>query len=145
MIKLAVRNGLIIGLISFTWLLFSYFTNLHTPNSSGAVKGLLNIVILAFGIFLGIKEASKAQTNGHNRFWHLFRLGFLISIIVALLTFIGRYLYFAFINRDFGQALAGNSSLEYSPFWLAMVSLLVMLGAGIVISFFSSLIIVKRK
>jgi hypothetical protein len=33
----------------------------------------------------------------------------------------------------------------YTSFWLAMVSLLIIFGAGIVISIFSSLILIKRK
>jgi len=135
-LQTSLRVSLLTGSTSFIWLIALYLLQLHSPDSSGAIRGLFNLVILAVGIHLSIVETSvKSKTS---TFKDYMVTGILVTLFVSVLTFLGRYFYFAFVNKDFGLELAGSPASRYQPAELALISFLVMGAAGLVFSVISA-------
>ena len=119
--KTFLRTGLITGILSGLWLL-SCFTlvswlNDHLFNHSipasqiRSYSGLFSLLILIFGIYLGIRKVKRINENTIS-FAQAFKTGIKISFITAIVVCVFTYLYCVVINPGYADFMVKETQAE---------------------------------
>jgi hypothetical protein len=98
-----IKYGLITGISVSLWLLLSFAVvkSFNIPaDKSRALSGLLSIVVLTIGVYLGIKKVRK-NNNGVLLYKNAAFTGIKISLITAVIVSLYSLLYCTVINPDF--------------------------------------------
>jgi Protein of unknown function (DUF4199) len=96
--KPSVRYGLILGGILVAIPLIFYALGLEKNDSLQKASGFLNVAIVGYIIFLGIRETRDKLGNGFISFGSGFSAGMLISLISSAISAVGTYFYFTVVN-----------------------------------------------
>ena len=96
--KSAMTFGLIIGLIIVIYSLLLYMTDNFV--SKNTILGLLQWVILAGGLYYGIKTYRDQHSEGYITYGRSLGLGVLISVFVGVIMGVFTYLLYTVIDPD---------------------------------------------
>jgi hypothetical protein len=126
-VKYGVWTGVVSGLwglVSFAvvgWLNKSAFHGSIPATQIRSYSGLFSIIILALGIYIGLKQA-RARNANHLTYGQAVKTGVLIAIFTAILVAAFTWLYCTIINPDYTEFMvqdcqrtmttAGKSAVE---------------------------------
>ncbi|SMO82473.1 DUF4199 domain-containing protein [Solitalea koreensis] len=100
--KLEIRWGLIISVLSFIWLCLEYGLGLHTRHLNMLpYVTVFSLLIPVICLWLAIKEKRNIVNRGSITFAGAFKTGAIISVIAAVLSLLSILLYFKVINPNF--------------------------------------------
>lgn len=108
----AVINSFIIALLPIgLFHLLDYFNHVQNweinPMTLRGISGLVTLVILGIGIYVGMEKVKKEQ--GDLSYKEAIQTGILISLITAVIISIFTFLYCTFINPSYANYLLGES------------------------------------
>lgn len=95
--SIAIRYGLIVGIISIIYSLILNITDLSITNQS---LSYISFIIIIVGIVLAHKHY-KRENNGFMSYGQGLGIGSLLSAIVGLLSGVFAYIYMTFVDEDF--------------------------------------------
>jgi hypothetical protein len=164
--KIILKNDSIAGGIISTFMFVSayllYFhPNLFKPNM---VLGFGGMFLGFIFVFIGIKKYRNNINDGLLRFSKAFQIGFLIALLAScfyVLTwmvvwhtlmpdFIQKYSEYVLANTPSSELAAQkiemNKYIDWykNPIWVILLTFMEVLPFGILIAFFSSLILMKK-
>jgi len=115
-IKYGIITGCIIGLFAMTF--FSIFDWINTklgwgmrPSGIRGIAGLLTILILTIGIYIGLRAVKNNRSNSFS-YWQAVRAGVIIAVITAAITSICSFLYCTVINPDYTNYMVQAAERE---------------------------------
>lgn len=94
--SLVFKWGLIGGMVSIIVGILAYLLNLQ---DSKMIQYLSVLIMLACVVFSHFEFRDKLN-NGRATFGELFRVGFLVSLVIALISMIWFYIFVNFIDTD---------------------------------------------
>ena len=107
--KIALKYGLITGLLSCGWVLTEYVLGFHNENiEQGQYSQLFAMSIPIIMLYLGIKEYREEELKGTLSFTEGLKTGVVICLVSALITTVFMVLYQHVINPEFW-----NANIEY--------------------------------
>ncbi len=119
--KLIIRTGIAVGLISGLWLLVCFsvvnwinsqvFHHAIPASQIRSYSGLFSLLILIFGVYFGIKE-TKRQNKNVITFGQAAKAGIGISIITAILVSLFTLLYCLVINPGYADFMVRETRSE---------------------------------
>lgn len=110
MFKIALKYGLLIVVFLFLWLTLEYMVGLRTDYVRfHPLATLLSLVIPLLFLYYGMREAQKSY-RGVEEFTYgkAFQTGILITLVVAVLSPIGQWLFFSVLAPDFFDSMQPN-------------------------------------
>lgn len=115
-----VRSGVALGVLYFFWLLMEYYLGLHTKHLD-----YLPFVFWLFSVIpaIGINWAMKAKRDryygGKINFFQAFKTGFVISVIMSLVSALMKFIYVFLINPLYFDTRIGHDKLMIEDLELA--------------------------
>lgn len=152
--KNKLKYSILIGILSFIWLLVEYLFGLHTPENI-RIFSTVTLFSYLIPILLIIKalRLEKKQLSGIIRFSESFKAGFLITLFSSVFVVFFQFVYHFVINPnyfqmmiDYSKSMGINNAEDY--FNLGSYLLQVFAGnfiIGILVSIITSTIIKKKK
>jgi uncharacterized membrane protein YvlD (DUF360 family) len=115
-----VRSGVALGVIYFFWLLMEYYIGFHTKylDYLPFVFWLYSI-IPAIGINWAMKAKRDRYYSGKINFFQAFKTGFVISIIMSLVSALMKFIYVFLINPLYFDTRIGHDKLMIEDLELA--------------------------
>ena len=108
--KTELKYGLVIGLLMFLWLILEFVMGFHTDKIRyQPYVTNLAYLIPVIGIYQGIKSKRIMDLDGYITYAEGLKIGFIISIYVAIVAVITQFLFHTFINLDYFDKM-----IEYS-------------------------------
>lgn len=110
MFKIALKYGLLIVVFLFLWLTLEYMVGLHSEYVSfHPLATLLSLVIPLVFLYYGIREAQKSY-RGVEEFTYgkAFQTGLLISLVVAVLSPLGQWIFHTLLAPGFFDSMQAN-------------------------------------
>lgn len=163
--KVILKYGLWVGGIVVVYAMLEFAVGLHGKYLSiGQYSGYLRYVVLAAGIFVGVKESRDLA--GRISYVRALGIGICISLVAAAIITVFEILYVEFINPGFtqdyidfnlGQLEAANASpekiselLEQAKTWSATKWQLLFymgqtMGLGLIFSLIAAAILKSKK
>ena|SRR2546428_4851193 len=100
--KLEIRWGIIISVLSFIWLCLEYGLGLHTRHLDMLpYVTIFSILIPIACLWFAIKQKRNIVNRGSITFGDAFKTGAIISLIAAVFSLLSILLYFKVINPNF--------------------------------------------
>jgi len=162
-LKYGSISGCIISAFMFTSAYLLYFhPNLFEPNM---IVGF-GVMFLGFTfVFIGIKNYRNKINEGLLSFGKAFKIGFFIAFLASCFYVVTWLIVYYTLMPDFiykyadytlahtpsaelaSQKIEMNTYIEWykNPIWIILLTFMEVLPFGIVIAFFSSLILMKKK
>ena len=94
--SLILKWGLIGGMVTVIVGILAYFLNLQDTK----INQYLGVLIMLAAIVLAHFEFRDKINNGNAKFGELFRIGILVSLIIATISMIWFYVFVNFIDMD---------------------------------------------
>jgi hypothetical protein len=107
--KTAIKYALIIGALFSIWTLLEYFTGL-SDSAFGQYSRYVVMVIIAIGLFFGLKEVKEKNYNNEINYGQLLFAGIQISLYTGIIFAIFCFFYFSYINTDFAERFVENTT-----------------------------------
>jgi hypothetical protein len=165
--KIILVCGLIAGLISSAWCLYSQnYMDVSVSLNTRTVLGYAAMVLAFSVIFVGVKNYRDKHNNGVISFGTAFKIAMLITLVASTIYMLAWMIDYYFVMKDFGgkymalmrsQMLAdGKSATEIqkemtnmnkyigwykSPLFNVIISYTAILPPGILISLIASFIL----
>lgn len=160
-IKNAMNYGAIIGIAFIIISLLFYMMDETTSN----IQNYLGYLVLAVGIYIGIKNQRDNDPNGLLSYGKALRAGTSISFFASVIMAFYLYLFMHFIDESFVEIIleqaendmidAGQSdeqikmSMKYTrmfvtPFWMSVMSIFVYTVIGFIFSLVIAMFLKKQ-
>jgi len=136
---ISLRHGAIAGLILIIIGLLGNLTGVSDPTDpNSASNWLLNII--NWGVMIGfmvmaVKKHREDDLGGFITFGRAFGVGFLVTLVISVITAVWVYMYFGFIDPDMATAVMENSleqqgidddaMIEQMKFWFSPVAMAI--------------------
>jgi hypothetical protein len=102
--KTEVKYGLIFSLVTFLWISLEYLFGFHTKHIEKHVVVTKFFSFPAVIIMVQNIMQKKRELGGKITFGQAFQSGFIMTLIVAMLTPLVYYFFFTFINPGYFEA-----------------------------------------
>jgi hypothetical protein len=100
--KIILKYGLLVGVIVGVYMMVEYAIGLHGKYLQyGQYTGYVRYVLLAAGVFIGIRETRGGERTGSIGFWPAVWVGIRISFVAAAVITISELIYIQFVNPGF--------------------------------------------
>lgn len=112
--KLAINNGILLGIISIVSVVIQYLTGDYTvgggkASTTGIIFGILNFAIGITVVCLAMSKLRKLQ-GGYMTLGESFKLGFTIYIISSLFIAIWMFIYCYVLEPDYQQQMLAQTA-----------------------------------
>lgn len=110
MFKTALKYGFLIVIFLFLWLTLEYMVGLHSEHIQfHPIATLLSLIIPLLFLYYGMREAQKSY-RGIEEFTYrkAFLTGLLISLVVAVLSPLGQWIFHALLAPGFFDSMQPN-------------------------------------
>lgn len=100
--KIILKYGLLVGVIVGIYSMIEYAIGLHGKYLEyGQYTGYVRYVLLAAGVFIGVRDTRDGERNGSISFWPAVWVGIRISFVAAAIITISELIYIQFVNPGF--------------------------------------------
>jgi len=102
--KIILKYGLLAGMIVGVYIMVEYAIGLHGKYLEyGQYTGYVRYVLLAAGVFIGVRDTRDGERNGSISFWPAVWVGIRISFVAAAVITISELIYIQFVNPGFTE------------------------------------------
>lgn len=161
--SISLRNGAIAGLILIIIGLIGNLTGISDPTQpNSATNWIMNIVnwgiMIAFMV-MAVKKHRDEDLGGFITFGRAFGVGFLVTLVLSVITAVWVYVYFGFVDPDMATTIMENSLAQqgieddamidqmkfwFSPGAMAIYGLLGSLFFGAILSLIIAAVMKKN-
>ncbi len=100
--NLILKYGLLVGVIVGIYMMIEYAIGLHGEYLEyGQYTGYVRYVLLAAGVFIGVRDTRDGERQGNISFWPAVWVGIRISFVAAVVIAISELIYIQFVNPGF--------------------------------------------
>jgi len=102
--KIIIKYGLLVGIIVGIYIMIEYAMGLHGKYLEyGQYTGYVRYVLLAAGVFIGVRDTRDGELAGGIGFWPAVWVGIRVSFIAAIVITISELIYIQFVNPGFTE------------------------------------------
>jgi hypothetical protein len=103
-VKIILKYGLLVGVIVGVYMMIEYAIGLHGKYLEyGQYTGYVRYVLLAAGVFIGIRDTRDGERNGSIGFLPAVWVGIRVSFIAAIVITVSELIYIQFVNPGFTE------------------------------------------
>ncbi len=112
MFKIALKYGILIVVFIFLWVSLEYLAGVHTDYIQyHPVATLLSLVIPLVFLYYAMRESQK-KYEGHFNYIESFKVGVMVTFIVAILSPLGQWLFHTLVFPGFFDSMRAYSEAQ---------------------------------